>query len=121
MSSVNRTGLVACSVVLVVLIHIDLLRVMSKFQLRKPDFMALYQAGRELLHKRFPMVVNRFPILNGQDYIAELSNNPYPPDNEHPPFEAIIFACLALLKYRFAYLIWYGCNMLMLFRLITLP
>lgn len=111
----NQKTNIAFSIVLMVLLNAGLVFTMSRFQSRKPDFAGLYQAGRALIHQRFRNEINRFPFLNGSEYQAMVSADPYPADTMHPPFEMIIFASLALLKYRVAYLVWYGCNLIMLF------
>lgn len=88
---------------------------MQRFQTRKPDFASLYQAGRALLHERFPEFVRHHPALNGGEYVVEYSNGLFPADTMHPPFEMVLYVSLALLKFRFAYPLWWGCNLLFLF------
>src|SRR6516164_1646798 len=113
--SVKQKGMIAFSVVVIVAIHISLFFAMQRYQARKPDFASLYQAGRALIHERFPAMVNRFPALNGEEYIVQTPSGPFPPDTMHPPYELAIYASLALMKFRVAYPVWWGCNLVLLF------
>lgn len=114
MSSVKRRSLVLFSVLLIVAVQVSLFFAMQKFQTRKPDFASLYQAGRALLHERFPEFVSRHPALKGEEFAVEYSNGLFPADTMHPPFEMVLYTLLALLKFRIAYPLWWGCNLLLL-------
>jgi hypothetical protein len=107
--------MIAFSVVVIVAIHISLFFAMQQYQARKPDFAGLYQAGRALIHERFPAIVNRFPALNGEEFIAQTPSGPSPADTMHPPYELPIYASLALMRFRVAYQLWWGCNLILLF------
>jgi hypothetical protein len=106
--------MIAFSVVVIVAIHISLFFAMQRYQARKPDFASLYQAGRALIHERFPAIVNRFPALNGEEFIVQTPSGPFPADTMHPPYELAIYASLALMKFRMAYPFWWGCNLVLL-------
>jgi hypothetical protein len=114
-SSVKQRWLVLCSVLLIIAVQVSLFFAMQKYQERKPDFASLYQAGRALLHERFPEFVSHHPLLNGEDYAVEYPNGMFPADTMHPPFEMVLYISLALLKFRIAYPLWWGCNLLLLF------
>jgi len=113
--SVKQKGMIAFSVVVIVAIHISLFFAMQRYQIRKPDFAGLYQAGRALIHERFPAIVNRFPALNGEEFMVQTPSGPSPADTMHPPYELPIYATLALMKFRVAYQLWWGCNLVLLF------
>jgi hypothetical protein len=102
-------------ILMVVLVHLSLLSVQwHNVQAARPDFASLYAAGRLALsggetgeaHAAVPGFKNKSLFsLDGQTFLA---------DRLHPPFEMMIFAPLALLNYQAAYLVWYGCNLIML-------
>jgi Glycosyltransferase family 87 len=119
-TSVKQRVLIVFSIVVIVAIQISLFFAMQRFQSRKPDFASLYQAGRDLIHERFPELVSHFPALNGEEYIVETPSGPFPPDKMHPPFEMAIYAILALAKFRIAYPLWWGCNLVLLLATLLL-
>ena len=96
----KRRWIIFSSVFVVVLLHLSLLLTTGSFRSQKPDFAALYEAGRASLHHH-----SIGAAANGYTAIA---------DTMHPPYEMIIFAPLALLNYTEAYLVWWGCNVLLL-------
>ncbi len=107
--------LILSSIIVVIVIQVSLYCAMTRFQSRKPDFAALYEAGRATIHQRFPLVVKQFPSLNGREYAVETSDGLYPSDTMHPPYEMVIYTFLALFKYRIAYPLWWSCNVVLLF------
>lgn len=115
MSSVKQRWLMLFSVTVCLVVHISLFAAMARFQSRKPDFAGLYQAGRAIDHERFPWLIDRFPSLKGDDFSVQTEFGTLPPDTMHPPYELIIYALLALLKFRFAYPFWWACNLVLLF------
>lgn len=113
--SVKQRWLVLCSVLLIIAVQVSLFFAMQKYQERKPDFASLYQAGRALLHERFPEFVSHHPEFNGEDYEVQYSSSLFPADTMHPPFEMVLYISLALLKFRIAYPLWWSFNLLLLF------
>ena len=103
------------SIATCVAVHVSLFAAMAKFQSRKPDFAGLYQAGRAVDHERFPSLIERFPSLKSNDFSVQTASGTLPADTMHPPYELIIYAVLALLKFRFAYPFWWACNLGLLF------
>ena len=114
-TSTRPKWFILASVILVAAIQVFLYFAMMRFQSLKPDFAALYEAGRAEVHQRFPQVVNQFPSLDGSEYVVETANGPFPADAMHPPYEMVIYTSLALLKYRIAYPLWWGCNLVLLY------
>lgn len=110
----KRSILIVCSVVLIVAINATLYVAMQNFQSRKPDFAYLYQAGRAIIHERFPGILETFPSLKGPDFAATASDGLLPQDKLHPPYELAIYFCLALMKFRVAYPFWWGSNLVLL-------
>jgi hypothetical protein len=109
--SVNLRILILFSSLIIIAFQISLSFAMQRFQTRKPDFASLYQAGRKIDHERFPFLVSRFPALNSSQYSVELNAHEFPADTMHPPYELVLYATLALLKFRTAYLVWWACNL----------
>lgn len=116
MPSVKQRWLILFSALVIIGFHVGLFYSMQHYQARKPDFASLYQAGRKLDHERFPTLFTRFPSLNSQAHrIMRNDHEEYPSDDMHPPYEMIIYVALALFKYRVAYLLWWLCNLGLLF------
>ena len=116
MASAKQRGLIIISALIIIAFQGGLFVAMQRFQARKPDFAHLYQAGRKLDHERFPQVFTRFPSLDSDEYRLWLRDHEeYPPDTLHPPCELVIYAGLALFKFRTAYLTWWVCNLGFLF------
>jgi hypothetical protein len=114
--SVKQGWLISFSIAIILAIHVSLFFAMAKFQLRKPDFAALYQAGRATDHERFPWVLDRFPVLKGSQFsVQTAAGTTFPADTMHPPHEMVIYAALAFLKFRIAYPFWWACNLCFLF------
>lgn len=106
--------LMTSSLVVVVAFHISLFFAIQRFQTRRPDFAYLYQAGRAIDHQRFVGIVERFPSLKSGEYSVETSAGELPADTMHPPYEMLIYAALALFKFRIAVPVWWACNLLLL-------
>lgn len=110
MTSAKQSSLIVFSVVIIVALQVALFFTMQSYHERKPDFAALYQAGRRTLHERFPVVIDHFPDMNSEAYTVTAQNRDYPYDTLHPPYELVIYSALALLKFRVAYPFWWACN-----------
>jgi Glycosyltransferase family 87 len=119
-SSVKQRWLVFFSIAICLAVHVSLFAAMGKFQSRKPDFAGLYQAGRAVDHERLPLLIDRFPSLNSDDFSVQTVHGTLPADTMHPPYELVIYAALALLKFRFAYPFWGACNLALLFSSVFL-
>ena len=116
MASAKQRALILISALIIIAFQFGLFVAMQRFQTRKPDFANLYQTGRLLDHERFPQVFTRFPSLDSDEYRLWLHDREeYPPDTLHPPCELVIYAALALFKFRTAYLTWWVCNLAFLF------
>lgn len=113
--SLKLRVLILFSALIIVGFQISLWFAMQRFQVRKPDFASLYQAGRKIDHERFPSIVSRFPAMNSEEYSVQLNAHEFPADTMHPPYEMVLYATLALLKYRTAYIAWWACNIGLLF------
>jgi hypothetical protein len=109
-SSAKQSLLIASSVVIIVALQVALFFAMQRFHERKPDFAALYQAGRRTLHERFPALIDHFPAMNSEAYTVTTPNGDYPYDTLHPPYELALYSVLALLKFHVAYPLWWACN-----------
>jgi hypothetical protein len=119
--SAKQRWLILFSALVIIGFQVGLFNVMQRFQARKPDFAALYQAGRALDHERFPDLFTRFPSLNSDGYKLWLNaQEEYPSDAMHPPYEMIIYGVLALFKFRIAYPLWWACNLGCLFMSVFL-
>jgi hypothetical protein len=79
----------------------------------RPDFADLYGAGRVLYHGRSPAYPSR-AVKAADELPGAKVDFPLQADTLHPPFEALIFVPLARLPYTAAFLVWFGCNLLML-------
>jgi len=99
-TSAEKRSISYC-VLLVVLVLFALLYLMRSAG--TPDFKALYRSGKVVLaqHGHAPE----------SDAVREEMRKA---DTLHAPVEMLIFAPLALLSYRAAYLVWFCCNLLML-------
>jgi len=113
--SAKQRWLILFSSLVVIGFQFGLFRAMQRFQARKPDFAHLYQTGRKLNHERFPFLIERFPSLNSPEYNVQVDGRDFEPDNMHPPYENVLYAALALLKFRVAYIVWWACNVGFLF------
>lgn len=107
--------LILCSALIIIAFQISLLIAMQRFQVQKPDFASLYQAGRKIDRERFPSIISRFPTMNSEEYSVQLNGHEFPADTMHPPYEMVLYAPLALLKFRTAYVVWWACNVALLF------
>ena len=113
--SPTQRRLIASCILLAVLLHLAMLYLMYNPS-AKPDFSNLYAAGKAVLNqKRFHARAQVAASEDKHDGTAETKNQPSSVDKLHPPFEMLIFGPLALLKYRTAYMVWYSCNLVMLF------
>ena len=86
-----------------------------------PDFTAFYSAGKCVVSGRGTEVYTaageaRFQ----QEFAAQVKIRQSPLPFTHPPFEAALFAPLALLPYQAAYWIWNGLSVLALLGLVAL-
>ncbi len=104
---------IAFCIFLVVIVHLGLLSVEWRNTLKpsQSDFLALYAAGKQARGGG-----DRDNKISGRsgpmDPVLEFNGIP---DRLHPPFEQLIFAPLSLFRYQAAFLVWYACNLLMLF------
>jgi hypothetical protein len=115
-TSVKQRWLILFSALVVIGFQVGLFYAMQHYQVRKPDFASLYQAGRKLDHERFPALFAHIPSLDSNEYKVWLNDHEeYPPDVMHPPYEMVVYAGLALFKFRVAYLLWWACNLGLLF------
>ena len=115
-ASAKQRALILISALIIIAFQVGLFVAMQRFQARKPDFAHLYQAGRKFDHERFPHLFARFPSLDTGEHRLWLNDHEeYPPDTLHPPCELLIYAALALFKFRTAYLTWWACNLVFLF------
>jgi hypothetical protein len=113
MPTIPEKKFIAYCIFLVVIVHLVLMSMEWRRSLdpSQSDFLALYAAGRSA----------RFGGERGSEPSSlPGSKNSVPdfkgiPDQLHPPFEKLIFAPLSLLPYQAAYLLWYGCNLVMVF------
>jgi hypothetical protein len=108
--SAKQNSLIGFSIVIIIALQVTLFFAMQRFHERKPDFAALYQAGRRTLHVRFPALLDHFPVMNSEAYTVTTPDGDYPPDTLHPPYELVLYSSLALLKYQVAYRVWWACN-----------
>lgn len=113
-SSVKLRSLIALSVIVIAVFQVSLFLAMQRFPAWKSDFASLYQAGRAIDHERFPSLVEHFPVLKSGEYTVETWAGELPSDTMHPPFEMVLYAALALLKFRIAVPFWWACNLLFL-------
>jgi hypothetical protein len=113
--SAKQRWLILVSALVIVGFQVGLFYAMQRFQSRKPDFASLYQAGRKLDHQRFPSLIDRFPSLKSVEYSVQIDGHDFDSDNLHPPYEMLIYASLALLKFRISYLVWWAFNLGCLF------
>jgi len=114
--SAKQRLLILFSALIIIGFQVGLFFAMQRFQAQKPDFANLYQAGRKLDHERFPSLFMRFPSLDSDAHKLWLNDHEeYPSDTLHPPCEMVIYAALALFKFRIAYLTWWTCNLAFLF------
>jgi len=116
--SIKQRWLILVSALVIMGFEVGLYHAMLRFNIRKPDFAALYQGGRTLDFERFPSLPNRFPALKSTEYSVQIDGHEYVADNLHPPYEMALYAALALLKFRTAYLLWWACNLGCLFSVL---
>lgn len=115
MPSTKQYWLILSSALVIVGLQVGLFHAMRRFQTRKPDFAALYQAGRKLDHERFSWLVDRYPSLNSVEYTVQFDGRDFQSDTLHPPYEMPLYAGLAFFKFRIAYPFWWACNLVFFF------
>jgi len=72
-----------------------------------PDFTSSYTAGKSIIQGRSRQLYDletQFAIQH--EFASEVKNRENPLPFNHPPFEALLFAPLALLPYVTAYIVW---------------
>jgi len=113
--SSKQRWLILFSSLVILGFQFGLFHAMQRFQARKPDFAHLYQAGRKLDHERFSSLIDRFPSMSSPEYSVQVDGRDFEPDTMHPPYETLLYAVLALLKFRVAYVVWWACNLWFLY------
>src|SRR3954452_18305664 len=78
--SLKQRWLILFSALVILGFQIGLFQAIQRFQLRKPDFAALYQAGRKLDHERFPSLLDRLPALDTKEYSVQLDGRDWDAD-----------------------------------------
>lgn len=77
------------------------------------DFSAYYSAGRIVASGQGSRLYDLNVQREAQRIFPQTFGRPALLPFNHPPFEALIFAPLALLPYGSAFLLWLGCNLAM--------
>jgi len=105
--------LLIVTVAALILIDIASIRgIWSEVQNRRPDFFDLYETGKLFLDAGVPDYATRpAERLNPEESTLTKAKRV---DSLHPPFEILIFMALSLLPPHMAYIVWAGCNLLML-------
>ena len=86
-----------------------------------PDFTAFYSAGKCVLSGRGAEVYTMAGEARFQrEFAAQVKIRQSPLPFTHPPFEAALFAPLALLPYQAAYWTWNGLSVMALFGFLAL-
>ncbi len=85
----------------------------EKLRSGSSDFSAYYSAGRIVVSGQGSRLYDLEVQREAQRIFPEKFGRPALLPFNHPPFEALIFAPLALLPYGSAYLLWLACNLAM--------
>lgn len=116
-SSTTTRGLRTVVVIAMILIELGALHAhWGDVTQQKPDFAALYGTASMIRAGKFPgynpATIKGIDV--GYDSTAALQAPVAKTDSLHPPFEYLLFLPFTFLSYRTAYLVWYACNLILL-------
>jgi hypothetical protein len=116
MPTAAETRFIAFCILMLILVHSAVLYMQwSNVQAAKPDFAALYSAGKLAVSDGDSRTWHWVSRDSVDRSVVDMNGVTVAADRLHPPFEMLIFAPLAFLKYQAAYLAWFACNLVMLF------